>query len=207
MLRLLPLDTFCSSLNQHRLAYTKHGYSKVYTDLDGQGQLSLYTRPESQGSLQYQLANGFIPQIQLGLYMMSGKEVTSSVKWALASGYRGFDCAQMYHNEKEAGKAINDFLSSSDNTEELVRGDIWYTSKLASNSTSYDEVRRSIKDSVKVSGLGYVDLFLLHSPYGGKQARLTSWKALEDAIDDGEVRMGGVSNYGSKHASRTTLFE
>lgn len=49
--------------------------------------------------------------------------------------------------------------------------------------------------------LGYIDLFLLHSPYGGKSARLDSWRAVEDAIDDGEVKIGGVSNYGVKHAS------
>ncbi|TDZ34847.1 putative oxidoreductase [Colletotrichum spinosum] len=146
------------------------------------------------------LANGkAIPQIQLGLYMMSGKEATKTIPWALGAGYRGFDCAQMYHNEREAGKAIRDYLSSSENTQGLKREDIFYTTKLASNGTSYDSVRRSIKESVNVSGLGYVDLFLLRSPYGGKEARLTSWKAVEDAITDGEVKMGGVSNYGSAH--------
>lgn len=131
--------------------------------------------------------------------MMSGKEATSSVGWALAAGYRAFDCAQMYHNEREAGRAISKFLDSADNKDGLTREDIWYTSKLASNGTSYESVRRSIKSSVEVSGLGYIDLFLLHSPYGGREARLTSWRALEDAIDEGEVRMGGVSNYGSQH--------
>ncbi|GJC89390.1 putative oxidoreductase C2F3.05c [Colletotrichum liriopes] len=146
------------------------------------------------------LANGkTIPQIQLGLYMMSGREVTKSVPWALAAGYRGFDCAQMYHNEREAGKAIRDFLASGENTQGLKREDIFYTTKLASSSASYDAVRKSIKQSVDVSGLGYVDLFLLHSPYGGKEARLTSWKAVEDAIDAGEVKMGGISNYGVAH--------
>ncbi|EFQ32807.1 aldo/keto reductase [Colletotrichum graminicola] len=146
------------------------------------------------------LANGkTIPQIQLGLYMMSGREVTKAVPWALAAGYRGFDCAQMYRNEREAGKAIRDFLASGENSQGLTREDIFYTTKLASNSTSYDAVRKSIKQSVDVSGLGYVDLFLLHSPYGGKEARLTSWRAVEDAIDAGEVKMGGVSNYGVAH--------
>ncbi|KAK8137918.1 putative oxidoreductase [Apiospora sp. TS-2023a] len=148
------------------------------------------------------LYNGhMIPQIQLGLYMMSGKEVLASVPWALAEGYRGFDSAQMYHNEAEAGQAIRKWLESSENTSgpNLKREDIWYTSKLASSSTSYDAVRKSIKRSVKACGLGYIDLFLLHSPYGGPEARLTSWKAVEDAIDDGEVHSGGVSNYGVKH--------
>ncbi|KAK1622927.1 aldo-keto reductase family 1 member E1 [Colletotrichum phormii] len=147
------------------------------------------------------LANGkSIPQIQLGLYCMSGREATKSIPWALTAGYRGFDCAQMYNNEAESGKAIADFLTSSEkNTQGLKREDVFYTSKLASSSTSYDAVRKSIKESVEVAGLGYIDLFLLHSPYGGKEARLTSWKAIEDAIDAGEVKMGGVSNYGAAH--------
>ncbi|KAK8113907.1 aldo-keto reductase family 1 member E1 [Apiospora kogelbergensis] len=148
------------------------------------------------------LYNGHtIPLIQLGLYMMSGREVLASVPWALAAGYRGFDSAQMYHNEAEAGQAIRKWLESSENTSgpNLTREDIWYTSKLASSSTSYDAVRKSITRSVKACGLGYIDLFLLHSPYGGPEARLTSWKAVEDAIDEGEIRSGGVSNYGVKH--------
>jgi diketogulonate reductase-like aldo/keto reductase len=111
------------------------------------------------------------------------------------------DSAQMYHNEKESGKAVSDFLSSEANTESLTREDIHFTSKLASNS-AYDTARKAIKRSVKECGLGYIDLFLLHSPYGGKQARLDSWKAVEDAINDGEVKIGGVSNYGVKHVSR-----
>lgn len=143
-----------------------------------------------------------MPQIQLGLYMMSGREATQSVRWALGAGYRGFDCAQMYHNEREAGKAIRDFLSSaSENTEGLKREDIHYTTKLASCSTNYDAVRRSIRQSVDVSGLQYVDLMLLHSPYGGEEARLASWRALEDAVEAGEVRMAGVSNFGVRHVS------
>jgi diketogulonate reductase-like aldo/keto reductase len=106
----------------------------------------------------------------------------------------------MYHNEKESGKAIRDFLSSDANLNSLRREDIHYTSKLASNS-SYETARKSITRSVKECGLGYIDLFLLHSPYGGKHARLESWRAIEDAIDAGEIKIGGVSNYGVKHVS------
>lgn len=82
----------------------------------------------------------------------------------------------------------------------MKREDIHFTSKLASN-TSYEAARKSIKQSVKLSGLGYIDLFLLHSPYGGKTKRLQCWKAVEDAIDDGEIKTGGVSNFGVKHVS------
>ncbi|KAL6706138.1 hypothetical protein ACN47E_006054 [Coniothyrium glycines] len=145
------------------------------------------------------LPNGLsMPTIQLGVYLTSGKETYQAIQWALQAGYRGVDSAQMYHNEKESGKAIADFLASDANNESLTREDIHFTSKLASNS-AYDTARKSIKRSVKECGLGYIDLFLLHSPYGGKQARLESWRAVEDAIDDGEVKIGGVSNYGVKH--------
>lgn len=106
----------------------------------------------------------------------------------------------MYHNEHEVGSSILAYISSPSNTSSLKREDIHFTSKLASN-TSYDAARKSIKQSVKESGLGYIDLFLLHSPYGGKTKRLESWRAVEDAIDDGEVKSGGVSNFGVKHVS------
>jgi hypothetical protein len=106
----------------------------------------------------------------------------------------------MYHNELESGKAVLDFLSSEENTQGLKRQDIHFTSKLASNGP-YEAARKAIKQSVKECGLGYIDLFLLHSPYGGKEARLDSWRAVEDAIEVGEVKIGGVSNYGVKHVS------
>ncbi|KAK0514736.1 hypothetical protein JMJ35_003353 [Cladonia borealis] len=136
------------------------------------------------------LANGLsMPQIHLGVYLTSGSQT---------AGYRAVDSAQMYHNEHEAGSAILAYLSSPSNRSSLKREDIHFTSKLASN-TSYEAARKSIKQSVKQSGLGYIDLFLLHSPYGGKVKRLECWRAVEDAIEDGEIRTGGVSNFGVKH--------
>lgn len=103
----------------------------------------------------------------------------------------------MYHNEREVGQAIKGFLSANTS---ITRDDVWYTTKLASNG-SYDATRKSIKQSLRACGLGKIDLFLLHSPYGGKKARLESWQAVEDAIDDGEIGSGGVSNFGVKHVS------
>ncbi|KAF4633422.1 hypothetical protein G7Y89_g4697 [Cudoniella acicularis] len=147
------------------------------------------------------LENGqSIPAIFIGLYLTTAEETTQVVQWALEAGYRGVDSAQYYKNEAEAGKAINKFLSSEANisASHLKREDIFFTSKLEENS-DYATVKASIKDSVKRSELGYIDLFLLHSPYGGKQARLDSWRAVEDAILDGEVKAGGVSSFGTKH--------
>jgi diketogulonate reductase-like aldo/keto reductase len=101
----------------------------------------------------------------------------------------------MYGNEHEVGQAIKSFLSANPS---VSREEIWYTTKLASNGT-YDQARKSIKRSLEACGLDRIDLFLLHSPYGGKKARLDSWRAVEDAIDEGEVGTGGVSNFGVKH--------
>ncbi|KAF1982404.1 putative aldo-keto reductase [Aulographum hederae CBS 113979] len=145
------------------------------------------------------LSNGTsMPLIHLGVYLMQGKDTANAVRWALETGYRAFDSAQMYHNEQEVGVAIREFIDSEANSEGLKQEDIHFTTKLASNS-SYDIARKSIKKSLKTSGLDYIDLFLLHSPYGGKEARLSSWKAVEDAIADGEIKTGGVSNFGIKH--------
>lgn len=105
----------------------------------------------------------------------------------------------MYDNEAEVGKAIRDFLAGQQHKPNPVkREDIFFTTKLQSN-TGYDTARASIKDSLRSSGLDYIDLFLVHTPYGGREKRLASWRAIEDAIADKEVRAGGVSNYGIRH--------
>lgn len=165
--------------------------------------LKMAANNSSSLAARVKLNNGLsMPQIHLGVYLTSGSETSNAVKYALEAGYRGFDSAQMYHNEREVGNSILSYLKANPN---VKREDIHYTSKLASNS-EYARARQSIKKSVKECGLGYIDLFLLHSPYGGKQARLDSWKAVEDAVLDGEVKIGGVSNYGVKHVCvRSTL--
>lgn len=89
------------------------------------------------------------------------------------------------------------------NTSGLTREDIFYTTKLFEN-TSYEAAKISIQQSLQKSKMGYIDLFLLHSPYGGKEKRLESWKAVEDAIEDGTVKSGGVSNFGVKHVCLTS---
>ncbi|KAH8693163.1 putative aldo-keto reductase [Talaromyces proteolyticus] len=146
------------------------------------------------------LPNGnLMPLIQLGVYLTSGRETENAVKYALEAGYRGIDSAQQYRNEREVGRSILQFLESEKTKlDGLKREDIFFTSKLASN-ISYDATRQSIKKSIQASGLGYIDLFLIHSPYGGKKKRLECWRALEDAYAEREILAVGVSNYGIKH--------
>lgn len=105
------------------------------------------------------------------------------------------DSAEWYANEKEVGSAILSYLNQNTDAK---REDIWFTTKLKENR-GYDETRRKIRQSVEKSGLGYLDLYLLHSPYGGRAKRLECWRAVEDAVAEGEVRAGGVSNFGVKH--------
>ena len=144
------------------------------------------------------LNNGVqMPRIHLGVYMTSGRETETAVSTALTAGYLAFDSAEWYANEAQVGSAMNKYLNANKN---VKREDLWFTTKLKTN-TSYDATRKAVKDSLKRSGLDYIDLYLLHSPYGGKQRRLECWRAVEDAIADGEVRAGGVSNYGVKHVS------
>jgi diketogulonate reductase-like aldo/keto reductase len=138
-----------------------------------------------------------MPRIHLGVYMTYGRETESMVTHALEAGYRGFDSAEWYANEEEVGSSISEYLSSNPS---LKREDIWFTTKLKDN-VSYNATRRKIKESIQKSGLGYIDLYLLHSPYGGQQKRRECWRAVEDAVREGEVRVGGVSNFGVQHVS------
>ncbi|RPB28601.1 hypothetical protein L211DRAFT_833574 [Terfezia boudieri ATCC MYA-4762] len=143
------------------------------------------------------LANGVtMPKIHFGVYEVKpGEETETAVRDALEAGYRAIDSAQGYYNEESCGKAIKGFLTMHP---ELTREDIFFTTKLRSNS-SYVDTRRAIKSSIEKTGLQYLDLYLLHSPYGGPQKRKESWRAVADAVEDGEIRVGGVSNFGVRH--------
>jgi len=137
-----------------------------------------------------------MPKIHFGVYEINpGKECEMAVRWALEAGYRAIDSAQWYYNEESCGKAINSFLMAHP---ELSREDIFFTTKLQTN-VSYLDTRQNIRVSTQKSGLGYIDLYLLHSPYLGKTRRAECWRAIADAVEEGEVRAGGVSNFGVSH--------
>lgn len=76
---------------------------------------------------------------------------------------------------------------------------MFFTSKVPPKAINYKDATACIDESLRITGLDYIDLYLLHAPYGGKEGRLGAWKALVEAVESGKVRSIGVSNYGVHH--------
>ena len=133
-----------------------------------------------------QLNNGrTIPNRGFGAMIYDGREAEQAVTEALEAGYRLIDTAEVYRNEEAVGRAIR---KSS-----VPREDIVLTTKLwPSQTTRATDVKRQFADSLKRLGLDYVDLYLVHEPYGNI---LEIWSAMEDLVRSGQVRMIGVSNF------------
>ncbi|KAL2793359.1 NADP-dependent oxidoreductase domain-containing protein [Aspergillus keveii] len=110
---------------------------------------------------------------------------------ALKLGYRHIDSAAAYKNEKEVSAAIG--------KAGLARSDVFLTTKIPPAAMGYEASKQSIEDSLKKASTDYFDLILIHAPYGGKEGRLGSWRALVEAQKAGKTRSIGVSNYGIHH--------
>ncbi|KAH7361526.1 aldo/keto reductase, partial [Plectosphaerella cucumerina] len=109
---------------------------------------------------------------------------------ALKVGYRHIDSAASYKNEAGAGAAIR-------KTEAAPRDEIFFTSKV--RLINYDDTKKQVAKTLAETGLGHIDLMLLHCPYGGSEGRRGAWRALVEAQEAGHVRSIGVSNYGVHH--------
>lgn len=125
-----------------------------------------------------------IPTIGFGVYQIPNDGATyEATKTALQMGYRHIDTAAAYFNEEEVGKAVRD--------SGIPREEIFVTSKLWLQDNSYEGAKKGIARSMRKLGLGYIDLYLIHQPYGDVPG---AWKALEEAKADGQIRSIGVSN-------------
>ena len=133
-----------------------------------------------------------IPLIALGVYKAKGEECYDAVYAALDAGYRHIDSARMYGNEAEVGDAIRHWINQNN----AQRTDIFFTTKLVDSDHGFENTKKAIDQSLEQSGLGYIDLYLIHSPNPGKEKRLASWKAICEAVNEGKIRSAGVSNYG-----------
>ncbi|AWU75739.1 uncharacterized protein C5L36_0B09800 [Pichia kudriavzevii] len=144
-----------------------------------------------------------IPFMGLGTWEISNADVV--VREALNVGYRCIDTAVLYGNEKLCGDGIIKWLESDPNNK---REDVYYITKLWNHQNGYEKAKRAIRECFeKVKGLGYIDLLLIHSPTEGPRMRLETWKAMQEAVDEGIVKSIGVSNYGIKHLQELLSWE
>lgn len=127
-----------------------------------------------------------IPRLGFGVFLSSSEVCKNSCITALKLGYRHIDTAQYYENEKEVGEAVRE--------SGLPRGDVFITTKIMNPTGSVEKTLEALRDSVKKIGLGYVDLFLIHSPSSGKEGRRELWEALEALKEEGGTKSIGVSN-------------
>lgn len=82
---------------------------------------------------------------------------------------------------------------------QIPRSDIFFTSKVPPPAMGYEKTKASIEGSLEETGLEHIDLYLVHAPYGGKEARRGTWLALVEAKRAGLLRSIGVSDYGVHH--------
>lgn len=131
------------------------------------------------------LNNGVeMPMLGFGVFQVPDlSQAEQAVTDALETGYRLIDTAVAYQNEEAVGKAIKD--------SDIPRDQIWVTSKLWLQDYAYEEAKKAIDLSLKKLGLDYVDLYLVHQPYGKVDE---AWQAMEEAQEAGKIRSIDVSN-------------
>ena len=131
------------------------------------------------------LNNGVsIPILGFGVFQIPAEETKQAVLDAIAAGYRHFDTAQAYANEKEVGQAIAE--------SGLPREEFFITSKVWLDNYGYEKARQSVLDSLEKMGLDYLDLMLLHQPFSDYYG---AYRTLEDLYREGKLQAIGVSNF------------
>jgi 2,5-diketo-D-gluconate reductase A len=132
------------------------------------------------------LNNGLsMPTLGFGVFQIAdAKECERCVIYAIETGYRLIDTAASYLNEAAVGAGLKDSGA--------VRGDLFVTSKLWVQDTGYEKTRQAIDGSLQRLQLDYLDLYLIHQPFGDVHG---SWRAMEEAYRSGKLRAIGVSNF------------
>ena len=144
------------------------------------------------------LNNGVkIPQLGLGTWFIDDSNAAEAVKAAAKLGYRHFDTAQAYGNERGVGEGIRGCGVS--------REEIFAVSKVAAEHKTYDSAAKSIDETLLKTGLDYLDMMIIHSPQPWDKVNQSddryvegnraAWRALEDAYKAGKLRAIGVSNF------------
>lgn len=125
-----------------------------------------------------------MPQLGYGVYQVSKDECERCVLDALKVGYRHIDTAQSYFNEEEVGTAI---AKSG-----ILREEIFLTSKVWVEHYGYEQTKASVYESLRKLKTDYIDLMLLHQPFGDYYG---AWRALEELYGEGKLRSIGISNF------------
>ena len=162
--------------------------------------------------------NDKMPALGLGTWLSEPGEVYSAVKTAIKEGYRHIDCASIYGNEKEVGRALKECMA--DGT--VKRNEMWITSKLWCNMHAKADVLPAIKQSLQDLQLAYLDLYLIHWAVALKKDSMSpqsandmvslhdiplteTWEGMEDAKNEGLTRHIGVSNFGKKNLHKLII--
>ena len=130
-----------------------------------------------------------VPSLGLGTYRLSGEECTRSVERALALGYRHIDTAQMYRNEDEVARGLEN--SGVD------REDVFLVTKVWPSDFSHDDVVRKTRESLRQLRTDYVNLLLMHWPSQDVPLEETLG-AMTELKEEGRVKHIGVSNFPSQ---------
>ena len=139
----------------------------------------------------FKMNNGYeIPQLGLGVFLIRDHEMCKkAVLTAIKNGYRHIDTAQLYKNEKAVGEAIRE--------SDVPREEIFVTTKIWTTNFGYEKTKKAIRKSLEDLQLEYIDLMLLHQQF---EDYIGSWKALEEAVDEGLIQSIGISNFNMKRS-------
>ncbi|MDP4201702.1 MAG: aldo/keto reductase [Bacteroidota bacterium] len=132
------------------------------------------------------LNNGVeMPILGLGVYQITdAQECENSVLDAINAGYRLIDTASAYGNEQAVGNAIK--------KSGVARNELFITTKLWISDAGYDKTKKAFEKSLTNLGLEYLDLYLIHQPFGDVHG---SWRAMEELYNEGKIKAIGVSNF------------
>lgn len=132
------------------------------------------------------LNNGVeMPILGFGVFQVKDlDECERSVIDAIQTGYRLIDTAASYLNEEAVGKAIKN--------SGIAREDLFITTKLWIQSDGYEATKKAFDDSMRKLQLDYLDLYLIHQPFGDVYGE---WRAMQELYNEGRIRAIGVSNF------------
>lgn len=132
-----------------------------------------------------QLSNGVkMPMEGFGVFQIPEENCEQAVRDAVSVGYRLFDTASSYQNEKAVGRAIQSCG--------IAREELFITTKAYIQQMGYEKTKQAFLQSLENLGLTYLDLYLIHMPFGDYYG---SWRALEELYQAGKVRAIGVCNF------------